>query len=245
MPRAEDGENYYVGGVTLSPEQIIYEKLWQEASSAFDRGAMRLDKFLNNRPADKRRGVALAARPDATVSARVKKFLDKIAAVAPEQYFYQPEEFHVTVLAVIPGSETWQQSARRLPEYLAALDTVLKNRPAFSVKFHGVTASPEAVMIQGFPENNSLAQLRDDLRAALKARGLGENVDRRYKIATAHLTVARFGKPMSDWRPLKSLLEKNREHDCGTTRFRKLQLLEGDWYASANSVRVLKEYPLA
>jgi len=229
---------------TPSLGQIIYEQLWREAAAAFDRGAVSLDAFLENRQSDKRRGVTLLARPDAEVLARVNSFLDEIRAVAPEQHFYQPSEFHMTVLSVIPGSESWQQAAQRLPDYLAALETVLKNARTFSVAFRGITASPEAIMVQGFPAANALAQLRDDLRATLAARWLGENLDRRYKIATAHLTVTRFCTPMKDWRPLKSLLEKNRDRDFGTTCFQSLQLIEGDWYMSTDSVRVLREFPL-
>jgi 2'-5' RNA ligase len=174
----------------------------------------------------------------------VENFLAEIAAVAPEQHFYQPLEFHLTVLSVIPGSESWHQPAQKLPDYLAALDKVLKGRPPFSVAFRGVAATSEAVMIQGFSEDSALAQLRDDLRAALAGRGLGKNLDRRYKIATAHLTVVRFSTPMKDWRPLKSLLAANRHRDFGMASFRALQLIEGDWYASANTVRLLREYLL-
>jgi 2'-5' RNA ligase len=227
-----------------SPEQVIYEKLWQQAALAFDSGAVRLDAFLKNQAGDTRRGVTLVARLDASVCARVKCFLDEIAAVAPQQHFYQPAEFHLTVLSVIPGSVSWRQPAQRLPDHLAALAEVLKGRPPFSVEFRGMTASPEAVMIQGFPEGNALAKLRDDLRAALAGRGLGENLDRRYKIATAHLTVVRFATPLQDWRPLKALLAANRHRDFGTTCFRAVQLIHGDWYASANTVRMLCEYPL-
>jgi 2'-5' RNA ligase len=227
-----------------SPEQVIYEKLWQEATLAFEHGTVRLDTFLKNRPEDARRGITLVARPDAATRACVENFLDEIAAIAPEQHFYQPSEFHLTVLSVIPASESWRQTAQRLPEYLAVLDEVLKGRPPFSLSFRGVTATPEAVMIQGYPEDNALTQLRDELRAGLAGRGLGENLDRRYKIATAHLTVVRFATPMKDWKPLKSLLAANRYRDFGTTSFRALQLIEGDWYASANTVRTLRKYPL-
>jgi 2'-5' RNA ligase len=224
--------------------QDVYEKLWREAAAAFDSGAVRLDAFLTNRRSDRRRGLSLAARPDAAVRAQVENFLKEIAVVAPGQHFYQPSEFHVTVLSIIPASESWQQPMQRLPEYLAALDDVLKNRRAFAVEFRGVTASPEAVMIQGFPADDTLAQLRDDLRSALTARGLGDNLDRRYKIVTAHLTVVRFYQPMRDWRPLKLLLAENRNRNFGTTRFHSLQLIEGDWYASAKTARIVREYRL-
>lgn len=229
----------------LNEPQIIYKKLWREAVSAFDNNNARLDPFLKKRSDDKRRGMTLLVRPDSEVRKRIEKFLGEAAQIAPEQYFYQPEEFHLTVLSVIPGSETWEQQFKKLPDYLAALDEVLKNRPAFSVHFRGVTASPEAVMIQGFPADDALAQLRDDLRAALVQRGLGGNLDRRYKITAAHLTVIRFSTPMRDWRPVKELLSANRNTDFGTARFHSIGLIESDWYASTNSVRLIRRYALA
>ena len=112
------------------------------------------------------------------------------------------------------------------------------------MKFHGVTISPEAVLIQGFPQDDVLARLRDELRSALRDRGVGENLDRRYKIAAAHLTVMRFSNPKADWKRLLDFLRAHRETDFGETRFRSLQLIWSDWCASADTVRVLREYAL-
>jgi len=228
----------------LSEAQALYEKLWREAVAALEQGNQRPDPFLKNRAGDRRRGVTLIARPDSEVRDRVGNFLQQIAAAAPGQYYYQPPEFHLTVLSVIPGSESWRESMQKLPGYLAALDKILRNRPAFSVAFRGVTASPEAVMIQGFPAGNTLSQLRDDLRAALSHRGLGGNLDRRYKVVAAHLTVARFSTALADWQPLKALLMAHRQTDFGESRVRSLQLIESDWYASTETVHTLREYPL-
>ncbi|HVU28072.1 MAG TPA: 2'-5' RNA ligase family protein [Verrucomicrobiae bacterium] len=228
----------------LNRPQEIYDKLWREAGEAFDSGNPRLDPFLQNRANDCRRGVTLIARPDSGVRDRVAKFLQEAAQTAPGQHFYQPPEFHLTVLSVIPGSESWQGRAKRLPDYLAVLADVLKNCPAFSINFRGITASPETVMIQGFPAGGDLLRLRNDLCAALTKRGLGENLDRRYKIVTAHLTVIRFATPMKDWQSFKTFLADQRSKDFGEARVRSLQLIEGDWYASADSVRLIQEYPL-
>jgi len=228
----------------LSEVARLYEKLWREAVTAFERGGPQLDPFLKNRAADLRRGVTLIVRPDSKVCERVTDFLGQIAEVAPKQYFYRRAELHLTVLSVIPVSDSWQKSMQRLPEYLAVLDTVFKNRPAFSIAFRGVTASPEAVLVQGFPLGNTLKQLRDDLRTALSRHGLGENVDVRYKVVAAHLTAVRFFTPMTDWKPLYALLAAHRETDFGKCRVQSLQLIENDWYASADTVRLLREYPL-
>ena len=228
----------------LSEVARLYEKLWREAVTAFERGGPQLDPFLKRRGADQRRGLTLIARPKSETCDRVAKFLRKIAEVAPGQYYYLPAELHLTVLSVIPASDAWQKSMHRLPEYLAVLDTVLRNRPAFSIAFRGVTASLEAVMVQGFPAGNTLKQLRDDLRAALTRRGLGEKLDRRYKVVAAHLTVVRFSTPMTDWQPLQVLLTAHRKTDFGECQIRSLQLIENDWYASSDTVRTLREYPL-
>jgi hypothetical protein len=54
----------------------------------------------------------------------------------------------------------------------------------------------------------------------------------------------RFCKPDSDWQRLAAALKASRQIQFGTMQVDKLQLLWGDWYASANRVRVLEEFPL-
>jgi 2'-5' RNA ligase len=87
-------------------------------------------------------------------------------------------------------------------------------------------------------------RLRDELRSALRARGVGENLDRRYKITAAHLTVMRFSSPKADWKRLLDFLETHRETDFGETRFQSLQLIWNDWCVSAGATRTIREYAL-
>jgi 2'-5' RNA ligase len=101
-----------------------------------------------------------------------------------------------------------------------------------------------AVLVQGFPKDNALARLRDELRSALRDRGVGENLDRRYKIIAAHLTVMRFSHPKADWKRLIDFLETHRETDFGETRFQSLQLIWNDWCASTGATRTVQEYEL-
>jgi 2'-5' RNA ligase len=231
-------------GDELTKAQRIYGQLWSKTTAVLEAGGLRVDPLLRGKTGDSRRGATLVARPNADVRKRVETFLREAAAICPDQYFYQPAELHVTVLAVIPGSESWHEEIHRLPVCRTVLDEVLKNCRAFSVKFRGVTVSPEAVLIQGFPQDDALARLRDELRSALRDCGVGENLDRRYKIAAAHLTVMRFSSPKTDWKQLLNYLRAHRETDFGETRFRSLQLIWSDWCASTNTVRVLREYQL-
>ena len=231
-------------GGELTEAQRIYDQLWSKTSTALESGGLRVDPLLRGKAGDPRRGATLVARPNAAVRKRVETFLREAAVICPGQHFYQPAELHMTVLSVIPGSESWREEIHRLPACRAVLDEVLKKCRAFSVTFRGVTVSPEAVLVQGFPQNDNLTQIRNELRSALRERGVGENLDRRYKIAAAHMTVMRFSHLQADWKRLLDFLQAHRETDFGETHFQSLRLIWNDWCASSKTVRVLQEYQL-
>lgn len=231
-------------GEALTEERRIYEQLWNKTGALLKSGQLRFDPGLRNKTGDLRRGVTLVARPDAGVRQKVESFLRKAAGICPRQYFYQPAELHVTVMAIVPNSESWKSEIRALPTCQRILEEVLRGHYWFRVDFTGVTVAPDAVMIQGFPMDDALARLRDEIRDAFGKHGLGKNLDRRYKTTTAHLTVMRFSEPEEDWGRLYDFLQAYRETNFGKAHFQSLQLIWGDWYASAEIVRTLQEYPL-
>jgi 2'-5' RNA ligase len=120
----------------------------------------------------------------------------------------------------------------------------LERHRKFSITFQGVTASRGGVMIQGFPDDNTLAAIREDLREALYQNQLGGQLDVRYKINTAHITVMRFCDAKLDGKNLLVLLKANRATNFGETHVENLELILGDWYASANTAQTLSEYKL-
>jgi len=229
----------------VSEARHIYERLWQEAALALAGGRPTIDPHLPDKTRDPRRGLTLMLRPEPAVQRSIAKFVDELAIVAPGQYFYRPEELHVTVLSIVPGSELWRDKIGPLPTYQSLVSKVLKAHREFSIGFQGLTASASAVMVQGFPVGDTLAQIRDDLREELKKNHVADELARKYKIQTAHLTIMRFCRPDTDWQRLKSLLEANRTISFGESRVRRMQLVLTDWYASAERVQVLAEYSLA
>jgi hypothetical protein len=134
-------------GSELNEPRQTYEMLWNEAVVAFEGNNLEFDRHLPNKDQDLRRGLSLAFRPSQTVQDSIGEFQRKLADIAPNQYFYHVKEFHVTVLAIIPGSESWQDRIHHLPAYQTIIDAVLKRHRKFSGKFQGVTASRGAVMI--------------------------------------------------------------------------------------------------
>jgi 2'-5' RNA ligase len=232
-------------GGELSAARQVYQRLWNEAVPAIGRNDVEPDGHLLNKTQDLRRGLTLALRPCSKVQASIKTFLHELTDAAPGQYFYRPEEFHVTILAIIPGSETWQDKIQHLAAYQSIIDEALKRHRKFSIAFQGVTASRGAVMVQGFPGDDTLAQIREELRQALWKNKFGEQLDVRYKINTSHITVMRFCNANVDGKHLLTTLQANRTTDFGETRVANLELILGDWYASASTTRTLQKYKLA
>jgi 2'-5' RNA ligase len=222
----------------------IYETLWKDAVAAFERGEPQVDAHLSDRANDLRRGVTLILRPSPSVRDAVADYLHRLTAVCPGQHFYHPEELHVTVLSIISGTEHWQHEMDRIPDCRHVIGEVLSRHTPFKMLFRGVTASPASVLIQGFPADESLAAIREDLREAFAQNGLGDMLDRRYKITGAHMSAMRFRKPVSDLKPLLAFLKESRGIPFGECEIQQLQLIFDDWYASAEQLQLLQEYPL-
>jgi 2'-5' RNA ligase len=221
-----------------------YARLWDGAVDFVRRGDISLDPVLARRAADRRRGLTVLARPAGDLQRQVADFVNLLRGLDPEQYYYDTTEFHVTVLSLFTATEDVDRFMARYDLYNAAVRAALANGPSFGIEFTGVTLSREAVLIQGCPDGPALNDTREALRRELRARGLAGGLDGRYRLETAHMTVARFRHPLRDSRAFTELLEKYRNHPFGRTQVRELHLVRNDWYMSRSVVEVLEEYHL-
>lgn len=212
--------------------------------NAFEAGDFQIDPHLTAKSSDHRRGVSLAFRLSHPASARIGEFISELRRILPGQYFYKSEELHVTVLSIVSGNEMWRKQMKDLATVRPIIIECLKSVPPFSIHFRGLTASPGAIMIQGFPEDETLQAVRDSLRESFEREGFGHMLDRRYKIVTAHVTVARFQHSKINGTRLAAFLAANRRRDFGRSEADIIQLLWGDWYASSETIRLLEEFPL-
>lgn len=189
--------------------------------------------------------MTLIFRPAADVRDAVADFIHRLTRFCPEQYFYRPEELHITILSIFSGTELWKQELERLQRCQPIIGKALKTQHPFKIKFHGVTASPDSVLIQGFPLDDGLAAIRTALRDSFARKGFGDMLDRRYKVVAAHITIMRFCRPCPDMKPLLKFLKENRQTDFAQCEIDRLELVLGDWYASADKVTTLEEYQLS
>lgn len=223
---------------------VKYERLWAEALTHFQKGLVGIDPYLRNKAGDRRLGLSVIARPGQAVSERFNTFLDQVKRVAPDQYFYRTSEYHLTILSLFTATEAVAPYWADLAGYRAAVDQALIDRHTFTIRYQGITASKNAVMVQGFAQGSRLNQLRAGLRQALHASGLGGGLDQRYAIDTAHSTVFRFVSRPKDMPQLLDLLRAHRTISFGETTFDNLQLVKNDWYMSQDKVEILAQYPL-
>jgi 2'-5' RNA ligase len=224
--------------------QAQYDAIWAQGQAAFAAGAPALDAQLLDKAGDRRRSATLLIRPSPAVAARVAAALAELRQPEPEQYYYRPDELHVTVLSLWTGTPQPEPYFAQLPVYRAAIDPVLRDQRPFSIRFDGLTASPAAVLVQGYPTGPQLNDLRDRLRSAIAAAGLGHTLDGRYRISAAHMTAMRFCRPPQNLPRLLAALQSLRRCEFGQTDMAEVHLVENDWYMSHDRVRVLQRYLL-
>jgi 2'-5' RNA ligase len=221
-----------------------YDALWAEAAPAVRVGRVTLDEAVLRKDADPRRGLTLLARPEPTVVDRLTSFLERLRALEPGQYYQPAADLHHTVLSLFTATSEYEPFLAHLDLYRAAVEEVVAQSWPFEIAVRGVTLSAGAVLAQGFPGDDTLDVLRERLRAALTARGLGATLDQRYRLVTAHTTLVRFATPLRDAERFVDALAASRDTAFGASRITAVELVLSDWYHSSDRERALGAYVL-
>lgn len=192
--------------------------------------------------ADKRFGITLLIRPDSQTKNKIQGFLEELKEIDPEQYYYPNSDIHITVMSIISCYDGFDLTAISIPQYISMIEKSLMGISDLEIKLQGITASPSAIMIQGFPDSNSLNDLRNNIRTNFQGSGLEESIDKRYAIQTVHSTVARFKKPIKNKEKLISILEKYRNYNFGKFKVESYYLVYNDWYQREKWVKELHKF---
>lgn len=220
-----------------------YNNLYQESSKEILAGKYVIDHQIDA-TTDNRFGITLLIRPDEQTKSNIQAFLHELRETEPTQYYYPDSDIHVTAMSIISCYDGFSLSHILVEDYIQVIEESLTNISPFEIEFHGITASPSAVMIQGFPANDTLSNLRNNLRHNFKSSGLEESIDKRYTISTAHATVVRFRDTMKDSAKFIRTLEKYRNIAFGSYKVDKLELVCNDWYQRDKFVKHLHSFTL-
>jgi 2'-5' RNA ligase len=215
-----------------------YNQLYKKSSEAILAGNYILDPQINNET-DSRFGITMLIRPNDAVKENIKLFLEALREVEPAQYYYPDSDIHITVMSLISCSEEFRLDQISPNDYIETICKSLVDLDSIAIKFKGVTASPSALMIQGFPTDASLDNLRNKLREDFKNSDLQQTIDSRYTMAAAHATVMRFQEDLQHTDKLIQVIEKFRDFDFGEFRVENLELVYNDWYQrEANTIHL-------
>jgi 2'-5' RNA ligase len=241
---SKSGSTQGMGNGVHDRMQKRYDRLWASAVGKIRSGKVDLDPILASGTPDRRRGLTLIVRPSPDVRKKITAFLNRLRGLEPEQYYYAPSELHVTVLSLFTAVVDHRRFFAKTKQYMVAVESALEKTAPIQVEFNGVTASRGAIMIQGFVRDEMLDELREGLRRQLRVRGVAEGVDGRYRLETAHITVARFRAPLRDGGRLARELERARPRAFGSMDVRRVRLVRNDWYMTRGVMEKLAGYEL-
>ena len=220
-----------------------YRQLWTQSLEKFRAGRFEYDPYLQGKE-DRRYGLTLRARPSDEVSEAITQMLADIKAAAPNQYYYPQTDLHVTVLSVISCYAGFALEAINPQAYVQKIRSAVDGVSPFGIWFRGVTASPSCILVQGFPDDNQLNDLRDSLRQAFYQSGLQHSVDARYRLQTAHVTAIRFRQRPDQPEQFIKKISGYRDYDFGCCLIDKLKLVGNDWYQQAEKVEMIRRLTL-
>jgi 2'-5' RNA ligase len=220
-----------------------YDQLYETSSEIISAGKYSIDSELKNE-SDSRFGITLLIRPNDEIKANIHSFINELKKAEPKQYFYPDSDIHITVMSIISCSDKFTLNQISPNEYIEVICRSLVDVEKIKIHYKGVTASPSAIMIQGFPSDETLNNLRNRLRENFKNSGLQQSIDSRYSISTAHSTIMRFQEKLHDPKKLMQIVEKFRDYDFGEFEVRNLELVYNDWYQRKSTTRVLGDFGL-
>jgi hypothetical protein len=77
--------------------------MWEESVKGFENNKFEYDQFLKSPIDDHRSGITIICKLNDDTSKRFLRFIDECKTLEPNQYFYNKEEIHVTILSILCG----------------------------------------------------------------------------------------------------------------------------------------------
>lgn len=173
-----------------------YKKLYHESINKISSDNYHIDTLIDSKN-DRRFGLTLIIRPSNEIKKKIQNFLKNFKEIEPNQYYYPNSDIHITVMSIISCYSDFDMSKIDVQKYIDLTEKCLLKGIDLNITFKGITASPSGVMVQGFMNNNELNDIRNRLRKEFKNSNVEQSLDKRYLIQTAHSTIIRFRKELS------------------------------------------------
>lgn len=221
-----------------------YNKLWNQSLQKFRSNEFDFDPLINSDD-DNRYGITLLARPSKEVKQDISNILEEIRNIAPNQYYYPESDLHVTILSIISCYDGFTFDQINLSDYEKIVQSAIDLIAPFEITFRGLTASPSCILVQGFPRDDQLTVLRNELRKKFKDSCLQHSIDKRYLLQTAHITTVRFKESFENAERFISKVAKLRDRNFGSCVIDQVELVGNDWYQQKEKVESIAKFSLS
>lgn len=220
-----------------------YNNLYTKSIQKISNDNYQIDHLIDS-SLDKRFGITLVIRPSVEVKNEIQKFLNQLKSIDPNQYYYQNSDIHITVMSIISCYDGFKLDDIELSEYIKTIEESIITNSNIKIEFKGITASPSCVMIQGFMNNESLNEIRNNLRENFKNTTLEQSIDKRYSIQTAHSTVVRFKETLNKKFEFLKTIEVFKDYNFGSFSVNNMELVYNDWYQKEKHVKELFKFDI-
>jgi len=221
----------------------LYNNLYKRSIDDIRNGNNTIDRLINDKN-DKRRGLTVLIRPTDNVKEANARFQRELMIIDKEQYYQPLPDMHITILSIISCYDGFDLGQIDTSRYIHLFEESAKNITDIDLHFQGISTSPDAVMIQGFPRSAGLERFRNQLRENFKASALQQTIDARYRLTTAHITAVRFREKIRTPQKFAERLESYRDADFGSFKPKEIELVYNDWYQKQHIVKTLYKISL-
>ncbi len=223
--------------------RATFDQAWTDAKPEWLRGEPSINPYLTTPQEDTRRGLSLIARLSKKSADILNQLNSALRDVAPEQYYYPMEDFHITIMTLIDACDSFSLKGIDTDRLAAVFNDIFSQHEEFRTHFVGITGTPECVLAQGFFPDETLDTIRSQCRTSLQTTGFGKRIEARHESLSAHVTLARFKNAAH----LDLLAQKTDElSTCylGVTQIKEIKLVVSDWFMTADKVTTLAKFDL-
>lgn len=220
-----------------------YEELYNASIIKIENGNYKTDSLIDL-PNDNRFGITLLIRPPENIKDNIQFFIEELKQIDNAQYYYPNTDIHITVMSIISCYDGFKLEQISVSDYKKLIYQSIREHNKFKIEFQGITASDSSIMLQGFPENETLHNIREKLRLNFKESDLEQSIDKRYTIQTAHSTIVRFRNKIQNKKKFIKVVQKFKNQDFGSFEVKELELVFNDWYQRKKYTKPLEKFKL-
>lgn len=201
-----------------------YDRIWNESKDSILANNIVYDPPPED--TSPRWGISIVIKPSKVVSARISDVLPGLHKyLGDDQSYYDNANFHTTITTIEFYRSKFNKNDERVLQYKEILQTLINKFKTVRINYEGIVASKSGVLVQGFPIDNTLQEIRGMFREALEENSLLNGPETEHPRQTAHSSLAVFLSPILDPEGLVQFIDENRHLKFGLSEADSIDLV--------------------